>query len=108
MNLEKHDHPDRMFIDVTGIDKTPCSVRARGLGRDLDGMLVYGSQTGGRLIIRRQQRPIGTTKGLNEVVEVPDGAEIEILTPYADPPYIFDPVQFAPGYKVELSAKAGE
>ena len=56
--MEQHDFPDRMFIDFEGV-KAPCLVEARMDGQRIASQVVYGEQTGGRLIIFQNHTPDG-------------------------------------------------
>ena len=102
--MEQHDFPDRMFIDFEGV-KAPCLVEARLDGRRIASRLVYGEQTGGRLIIYENHEPDGGVFAYGETIQIAEGAEIQLGTPYAKPPYTFPPVWFRPSYRAQVQAE---
>ena len=105
--MEQISYPDRMFIEVAGIEKTPCVVVVRAYGRELASKSMYGSQSSCRLIIWTFQTPKGI-RGEHEVVSVETGVTLTVCTPYASEGrgYQFAPVTFSPGYSVSVEAQS--
>lgn len=96
--MEKHDYPDRMFIDVLGADESGM-VTAVAHGRPVSGIHTSGRtpQRSKRLIVRDENTPVGSYRD-DERVRLVCGDAIRILVP-GKPDRV---IEYDPGSRIEL------